>query len=352
VQEFLAPNIVLFYQRDWTLYLNDHTPNHKDPGAIMRELEHATGINGQVLIAFQPGMKGAREKLRWASERVTTLQEDIAYSLFGIFGVHLPPIYGENKQNALGRLLQEIVAKSGDITCLDWVGKPSEFNSCLPASITSYGTPPSTPSSPLFEDEMRSISLLRDAVDAELASRVYQRFESFRTPQFIASRLHLPCIVFVVTEVRQRGGEDKQSSSTFEVKADGLRDLLITTDDRRVQPPRAGLNRRSLLLVRPWDHSLLHDFEELPNTEGEEDWFPPVTPLHDSPAGSHYPVDSESSFGGLRLIARLGEPFSAFLLAQQRGEYRRIASDHNIIAQVKDINVVHDKMDVRTIEIV
>ena len=67
---------------------------------------------------------------------------DIAYSLFGIFDIHLPVIYGERKQNALGRLLSDIVARSGDITALDWVGRPSEFHSCLPADITSYKAPP------------------------------------------------------------------------------------------------------------------------------------------------------------------------------------------------------------------
>ncbi|OAX35388.1 hypothetical protein K503DRAFT_773522, partial [Rhizopogon vinicolor AM-OR11-026] len=164
VQEFLAPKIVLFYQNDWTLYLDDRSPNHKESTAIMRELGDATGINAQALIAFRPEMRGAREKLQWSSMRVTTLQEDIAYSLFGIFGVNLSPIYGEKKQNALGRLLQEIVAQSGDITCLDWVGKSSEFNSCLPANITSYGAPPSNSALPsLSEDEMQaSISSLRD----------------------------------------------------------------------------------------------------------------------------------------------------------------------------------------------
>jgi len=121
----LAPKVVLFYQKDWTLYLDDCSPNHKESAVIMRELEDATGINGRALIAFYPGMRGVRGKLQWASMRVTTLQEDIAYSLFGIFGVHLSPIYGENKQNALGRLLQEVIAQSGDITCLDWVGKSS-----------------------------------------------------------------------------------------------------------------------------------------------------------------------------------------------------------------------------------
>ncbi|KAJ8595032.1 hypothetical protein M405DRAFT_694108, partial [Rhizopogon salebrosus TDB-379] len=122
VQEFLAPRIVLFYQSDWTLYLNDRSPNHKDSAVIMRELGDATGIDPQALIVFHPGMVGTREKLQWVSRRKTTMQEDIAYSLFGIFGIHLPVIYGERKQNALGRLLQEIIAQSGDITCLDWVG--------------------------------------------------------------------------------------------------------------------------------------------------------------------------------------------------------------------------------------
>ncbi|KAG2356066.1 hypothetical protein BDR07DRAFT_1492391 [Suillus spraguei] len=108
-QEFLAPKVVLFYQRDWSLYLGDRSLNHKESRAIMKELEDTTGIDTQALVTFCPGMSGAREKLQWASKRITTVQEDVAYSLFGIFGITLPVIYGERKQRALGRLLQEIV---------------------------------------------------------------------------------------------------------------------------------------------------------------------------------------------------------------------------------------------------
>ena len=110
----------------------------------MQELEDATDIDPGALIAFHPGMRDAREKLQWVSTRVTTVPKDTAYSLFGIFGITLPVIYGEQKQNALGRLLQEIVTQSGDITALDWVGKSSEFNSCLPVDIISYNSPPYT----------------------------------------------------------------------------------------------------------------------------------------------------------------------------------------------------------------
>jgi len=63
-----------------------------------------TGIDPQALITFHPGTKGPREKLHWVSRRVTTLQEeDIVPSQFGVFGVDLPVIYGERKQNTLGR---------------------------------------------------------------------------------------------------------------------------------------------------------------------------------------------------------------------------------------------------------
>jgi hypothetical protein len=52
------------------------------------------------------------------------------------------------------------------------------------------------------------------------------------------------------------------------------------------------------------------------------------------------------------LIVRLGQPFGAFLLSRQRGgEYKRIASDRNIIARVKDMASVGDMVDIRTLEI-
>jgi hypothetical protein len=44
----------------------------------------------------------------WAVKRKTKREEDAVYSLFGIFDVHMPLIYSEGKQKALGRLNEEI----------------------------------------------------------------------------------------------------------------------------------------------------------------------------------------------------------------------------------------------------
>ncbi|KAG1812539.1 uncharacterized protein BJ212DRAFT_1370382, partial [Suillus subaureus] len=61
-------------------------------------------------------------------------------------------------------------------------------------------------------------------------------------------------------------------------------------------------------------------------------------------------VDLESR--ALWLLVHLEQPFSTFLLAQQRsGEYKRITSDHDIIGQINNMVSVGDLMDIRTIEI-
>ncbi|KAG1771776.1 heterokaryon incompatibility protein-domain-containing protein [Suillus occidentalis] len=337
VQEFLAPNVILFYHKDWDLYLDDRSPNHKESATIMKELEHSTGINARALVAFKPGMRGAREKLHWASRRITTVPEDIAYSLFGIFGIQLPVLYGEMKQHAMGRLLQEIVARSGDITALDWVGKPSEFNSCLPAEITSYTTPPHKRSALSAKDMQKSVSKLQKTVAMESALKLYALLDSLSAPRFANSRLHLPCITFAITEVKQKRDEDQGTHFTYRVKADGLQDLSIITEDKLVQFSSTRPTPQAFLLVSPWNR---HDF-------GLPDFANGAQGVKDQEQD-----DLDSRSRALKLIVRLGQPFNALLLAQQRGsEYKRIASDHNIIAEVKSTTAVHDMMGVKTLEI-
>lgn len=48
------------------------------------------------------------ERLSWMEHRDTKLEEDRAYSLLGIFGVSILPIYGEGTANAFKRLREEI----------------------------------------------------------------------------------------------------------------------------------------------------------------------------------------------------------------------------------------------------
>ena len=79
----------------WDLY----TPT------ILREMK-VSHISTEHL---QPGLNGVREKLYLASTRKTTLVEDIAYSLLGIFNASILIIYGEGTR-AVGRLLEQVLS--------------------------------------------------------------------------------------------------------------------------------------------------------------------------------------------------------------------------------------------------
>ncbi|KAG1897532.1 uncharacterized protein F5891DRAFT_1047571, partial [Suillus fuscotomentosus] len=147
-------------------------------------------------------------------------------------------------------------------------------------------------------------------------------------------------------------------------KADGLRDLLITTDETLIQFSRTRPTQQTFFLVRPWDRRLLGlpDFSEQPTfaDEGESvgDWSESESGSDDtderssnSPGEEEVSVDSDLHSRSLRLMVHLGQAFNALLVAEQRvGEYKRVASDQYIIAQVKHPASI-DIMNIETLDI-
>ncbi|KAG1786311.1 uncharacterized protein HD556DRAFT_1416151, partial [Suillus plorans] len=184
-------------------------------------------------------------------------------------------------------------------------------------------------------------------------SKLYNMLENMNTPLFANCRLRLPCIAFHVTEVKRRPAH--AAHSIYEVKADGLQDLLITTDKTLIQFSRARPTRQTFFLVRPWDRRLLGlpDFSEQLTfaEEGESVGLVRVPSSSNLPGEEELSVDSDVHSRSLRLMVHLGQAFSALLVAQQRvGEYKRVALDHNIIAQMKHPASI-DIMNIRTLDI-
>ncbi|CAG8978176.1 hypothetical protein HYALB_00011492 [Hymenoscyphus albidus] len=101
LQELLAPSKVVFYGHGWTLLGTRES--------LKIRLSDITGIRS--LHDFQNA--SIAQKMSWASKRITTRVEDMAYCLLGLFGVYMPPLYGEGK-NAFLRLRLEILSKSDD----------------------------------------------------------------------------------------------------------------------------------------------------------------------------------------------------------------------------------------------
>ncbi|KAI6112702.1 hypothetical protein F5141DRAFT_1109209 [Pisolithus sp. B1] len=208
LQELLAPRTILFYMQDWSFYMNSDAANHKTDISLLRQLRRATGIAEQHLTNFYPGLDDARSRLHWASRCRTTRPEDIAYSLFGIFKVHLPIFYGESAEHVLGRLLAEIIAGSGDVSVLDWVGEASTFNSCFPANLLPYQTLPHI-----------------QPIPGDLTKRSHLDFEK-------AHKLY--------------GSSTSPSCYTYEIHASGLMPLDVTLS------VNLGEDASRYILVRPW----------------------------------------------------------------------------------------------------
>ncbi|KAK4618071.1 Vegetative incompatibility protein HET-E-1 [Fulvia fulva] len=130
LQELLAPKKVIFYTSDWQIIGFSPGSNLQDV-EMLEALCTASGIDLPYISHAQSIFSACvAEKMSWASGRTTTRSEDTAYCLLGIFGVHMPLLYGEG-EDAFIRLQQEIIRQSND---------ESIFARRLPASGKSHFT--------------------------------------------------------------------------------------------------------------------------------------------------------------------------------------------------------------------
>ena len=113
LQELIAPKRVYFYERYWSFI--------GEKASLIQILHSITLIDPKVL--GEPLMRRhccIAERMSWASRRETTRPEDEAYSLMGIFSVHMPLLYGEGGKRAFLRLQQEIWKESTDHSLFTW----------------------------------------------------------------------------------------------------------------------------------------------------------------------------------------------------------------------------------------
>jgi hypothetical protein len=82
-----------------------------DKQSLKQLIHEITGIPVKALSGSNLSKFDVAKRFSWAANRQTTEEEDGAYCLFGIFGVHLPLIYGEGKENALERLRSAAILK-------------------------------------------------------------------------------------------------------------------------------------------------------------------------------------------------------------------------------------------------
>ncbi|KAI3329259.1 vegetative incompatibility protein HET-E-1 [Xylariaceae sp. AK1471] len=105
LQELLAPSSVEFFA------VNGQRLGDKK--TLERLVHEITGIAIDALRGGPLSDFGINMRMSWSKGRETKKEEDKAYSLFGIFGIYMPLIYGEGEEEAFRRLWGEIDRKLG-----------------------------------------------------------------------------------------------------------------------------------------------------------------------------------------------------------------------------------------------
>jgi Heterokaryon incompatibility protein (HET) len=102
LQELLAPSLdsVQFFSQE-----GDHLG---DKRTLKRQIYEITRIPPMALGGVPLSQFGVDDRLLWAENRQTTREEDKIYSLFGIFDIQMPVLYGEGRDKAFKRLREEI----------------------------------------------------------------------------------------------------------------------------------------------------------------------------------------------------------------------------------------------------
>jgi hypothetical protein len=100
LQELLAPATVEFFSKD-SRRLGSRI-------SLEQEIYEVTEIPVEALRGQRLSKFSINERMRWAEKRKTTVKEDKAYCLLGIFGVSMPLIYGEGEAYASLRLREEV----------------------------------------------------------------------------------------------------------------------------------------------------------------------------------------------------------------------------------------------------
>jgi hypothetical protein len=110
LQELLAPASVEFF-----------SANGKQLGSkitLGQEIHEITQIPIRALRKYDLREFSIDERMSWVTRRRTTVKEDMAYCLLGIFDVFLPLIYGEGEEHAFRRLRKEIQGQAESLDSL------------------------------------------------------------------------------------------------------------------------------------------------------------------------------------------------------------------------------------------
>jgi len=368
LQELIAPRLIWFYKKDWTPYI-DSKMNHKGEDQVADIISEITSIDRKVLNDFVPGLRQlgpgeVKKRMTWLALRRTTKMEDMAYCMMGtsrhfvrpgeclkflftgIFGIHMPIMYGE-KNHAFARLQKEIMNITDDVSLFDWVGEPSDLHSYFASHPRCFTRLPADyksrlkkkPDLRLFTEPFKGLSdALKDTAIQSAKNILLDPPHGY----FIANgRMNMRLFVHEVKKLTHvettylPTADDRLS--VYKVVAEDLAEITVST--RSLLPPLScDRDSPSYRLVRMWEVSLIP--QDKAGGGGSEEHYDVLRIDGLSP---NFPSKPKGLWSGpldtvmevLTFLSRLQEPFIAQLLVQKRPgmPYERVGTEERLIAQ-------------------
>ena len=132
-------------------------------------------------------------------------------------------------ENALGRLLAEVISKSGDTLILDWVGRSSTFHSRFPATIVPYQT--GVPSQLQLSDLTAppNVGWIWSFFTLRYVRNMHQALSRLPLTQFINFRLILPCIVYRIKTIALTRVDTSTAAHVHCIEVTGLEPIEIAS---------------------------------------------------------------------------------------------------------------------------
>jgi hypothetical protein len=129
LQELLAPSSIIFMSNDWQEIGTNVT--------LANTLAGFTGIHKSALLGANLENFSIAQRMSWASRRMTTRVEDLAYCLLGLFDINMPMLYGEGDR-AFIRLQEEIIKKSDDHSIFAWRSRTPNYGGLLAPNPAAF----------------------------------------------------------------------------------------------------------------------------------------------------------------------------------------------------------------------
>ncbi|KAL4893174.1 heterokaryon incompatibility protein-domain-containing protein [Aspergillus ambiguus] len=132
LQELIAPKSIIFFDGNWQAIGTKNSLRNQITECTKIPLEVLSGSKSLLDISVA-------QRMSWASKRRTSRIEDRAYSLLGIFDIHMPLIYGEGYK-AFTRLQEEIMRVFEDYTIFAWKAdlEPGAYGGLLAPSPDAF----------------------------------------------------------------------------------------------------------------------------------------------------------------------------------------------------------------------